>query len=246
MRYFTLAAIALVALSVAVVVAIVLTSNNSDSSTTSDEAVVQPSLSMPPPLSPSPAPEQPAEINNPTATTTSPAGETMSDSVTSVTIFGQIWDIATSNVVFLEDMDLMGTIPTEVGLFTNLFNLHLRINPLVGPIPSEIGQLQKLNFMNIGGNPSLYGTVPTELGRLTALEWLGLWDSSYVGTIPTVLGQLTAALDVGRPQFAIKPTIWYHSNRSRAARPREIIVAVWQRCPRGDRALRVTGSDSPG
>lgn len=179
MRYFTLAAIVLVAISVAVVVSIGLMRDRNSASNDKVNAVPSPTLS------PQLAPTLPENTN-------ATVGET--PIITNVTAFGQVWDIATT-LIFLEDNGLTGTIPTEVGLLTNLFNFHLRINSLTGPLPSEIGQLQKLNFMNVGGNPGLTGTLPTELGLLTSLKWLGLWDSSYVGTIPTVLGQLTA-LDV--------------------------------------------------
>jgi len=62
-------------------------------------------------------------------------------------------------------------------------------NQLVGAIPSEIGLLAKLEYLVFGQN-FLTGNLPTELGGLTALETLDFSYNNLSGTIPTQICQL--------------------------------------------------------
>jgi hypothetical protein len=45
----------------------------------------------------------------------------------------------------LYNNNLTGTIPTELGLLTNLMNLDLEDNCLTGVVPSELGDLPSLD-----------------------------------------------------------------------------------------------------
>ena len=68
--------------------------------------------------------------------------------------------------------------------------LRLRSNGLAGPIPIEIGELNHLEWLNLGGN-QLYGDIPSELGGLSELRGLGLYGNRISGTIPPELGDLS-------------------------------------------------------
>ena len=84
------------------------------------------------------------------------------------------------------DNELKGTIPSEVGLLTQLMALVFNNNELVGTIPSEVGLLTQLTYLAIKDN-KLVGTIPSEVGLLTQLKILRFRDNELVGTIPASL-----------------------------------------------------------
>ena len=59
----------------------------------------------------------------------------------------------------------------------------------IGSIPPEIGRLQVLTYLIIGGN-QLTGSIPPEIGRLSRLEYLYLDQNRLTGSIPPEIGQL--------------------------------------------------------
>lgn len=103
--------------------------------------------------------------------------------------------------IFLEDNNLVGEIPSEVGDLLALEALDLSGNQLGGTIPPEIGNLTSLSRhsngsniaqyvrfagLNLSGN-ALTGTIPLELGELTSLEDLNLSNNQLEGEVPTAL-----------------------------------------------------------
>ena len=84
---------------------------------------------------------------------------------------------------------LTGTIPTEVGLLSELYSLGLFDHELSGTLPTELGLLKEsdsVQHLSLFGN-SLSGTIPTELGGLKMMGSIFLDDNSLSGTIPTEL-----------------------------------------------------------
>ena len=63
--------------------------------------------------------------------------------------------------------------------------MHLNDNELTGPIPTELGQLTELYALILDGN-ELTGPIPTELGQLTELYALYL-DGNHLTCIPATL-----------------------------------------------------------
>ena len=85
------------------------------------------------------------------------------------------------------------TIPTEIGLMTEVVSLRLRLNPLAdGSLPSELWHLTKLTDLDIGSMQ--LSTIPTEIFQLTKLEVLSL-DSGLLPTIPSELLQNLTSLE---------------------------------------------------
>mmetsp|Transcript_6050 Transcript_6050/g.13486 ORF Transcript_6050/g.13486 Transcript_6050/m.13486 type:complete len:132 (-) Transcript_6050:111-506(-) len=80
-------------------------------------------------------------------------------------------------------MSLNGTLPTEVGLLTNLEKFLVDLNRLSGTIPSQLGNLTNLERLFLGGN-RLTGQMPTELGRLTNLQIFSFDGNDLSGAIP--------------------------------------------------------------
>ena len=91
----------------------------------------------------------------------------------------------------LGDYTLTGSIPTELGDLSSLEYLDLSGNSLTGTIPTELGDLSNLTRLYLYFN-LLSGSIPTELGDLSSLKWLHLRGNSLTGTIPTELGDLSS------------------------------------------------------
>ena len=68
----------------------------------------------------------------------------------------------------LNNANLTGTIPPEIGNLTHLVYLFLYDNKLTGTIPPEIGNLDNLENFDINNN-FLTGVVPPEINNLTRL-----------------------------------------------------------------------------
>ncbi len=90
----------------------------------------------------------------------------------------------------LDNNNLTGTLPVELGNLAQLQELDLWRNTLTGSIPTELGNLSQLQRLNLYDN-SLSGTLPTELGNLAQLQELDLWRNTLTGSIPTELGNLS-------------------------------------------------------
>ncbi|XP_021732086.1 protein TOO MANY MOUTHS-like [Chenopodium quinoa] len=75
-------------------------------------------------------------------------------------------------------------IPAFLGrLGPSLQTLVLRENGLVGPIPSELGNLTRLRVLDLSRN-NLNGSIPVSLGRVIGLRSLDLSGNRLMGQIP--------------------------------------------------------------
>ena len=85
---------------------------------------------------------------------------------------------------------LQGEIPSEIGKLTNLEYIDLYDNQLTGEIPAELENLSNLKHLNLGSN-YLTGKIPSELGNLSNLEHLNLSSNQLTEEIPTEIWNLT-------------------------------------------------------
>ena len=95
---------------------------------------------------------------------------------------------------------LKGSIPSELMNLTLLTSLSLRghtLGELGGGIPSEIGQLKRLRFLDVSYNElgvvTGAGVIPTEISNLSHLEELNMANSfttSHGERLQTVIGSL--------------------------------------------------------
>ncbi|WP_299894931.1 T9SS type A sorting domain-containing protein [uncultured Aquimarina sp.] len=96
-----------------------------------------------------------------------------------------------------------GSIPPEIEDLTELKNLFIGAEEnLIGPIPSEIGNLGKLESLSFFGN-SLSGEIPSSLGNLSNLKNLFFSQNKLTGEIPASLGNLSqlTSLNLSRNEF---------------------------------------------
>jgi len=126
-------------------------------------------------------------------------------------------DLEDANVVVarivLNNNNVVGVLPAEIAMFTEVTQLILYDNKISGPIPSEIFEMTKLtaidlfnneltgeiseNFANLVNMVGLYlsennlsGQIPAALAQMTQLEHLWLEDNNLTGPIPEELGDL--------------------------------------------------------
>jgi Leucine-rich repeat (LRR) protein len=122
----------------------------------------------------------------------------VSDHVTSVdlnnnnlagTIPVELGNLPNLSQLYLYFNRLSGAIPAELGNFKNLKRLYLFNNQLTGSIPPELGNLSNLIGLSLVFN-QLSGEIPKELGNLSKLRWFYLSYNRLEGSIPGELGQL--------------------------------------------------------
>ena len=88
----------------------------------------------------------------------------------------------------LESIGGLEMLPAEIGNLSSLQELHL-INSSLKTLPAEIGDLSSLRVLDLL-NSSLK-TLPAEIGNLTSLQWLNL-RSNQLSTLPPEMGNLFA------------------------------------------------------
>ena len=94
-------------------------------------------------------------------------------------------------VLTLSDNQLTGTLPSELGNLARLEGLNLYNNDLAGSIPASLGNLADLLRLDLSGN-DLTGPIPVELGDLGNLRGLYLQHNDLTGTLPAQLGNLAS------------------------------------------------------
>ena len=127
----------------------------------------------------------------------------------------EIGELANLEWLYLDDNDLSGPIPPEIGELANLERLYLDDNDLSGPIPPEIGELANLEQLYLDQN-DLSGPIPPEIGELANLEQLYLDQNDLSGPIPPEIGNLgnLASLRLGENDLSgrIPPEIGHFAN----------------------------------
>jgi hypothetical protein len=64
-------------------------------------------------------------------------------------------------------------------------DLFVSSNAFTGSLPSELGSLVDLKFLEFSNCKNLGGTVPSEIGVLEYLEALNIIETGITGTIPS-------------------------------------------------------------
>ncbi|KAL3654351.1 Protein NSP-INTERACTING KINASE 2 [Castilleja foliolosa] len=96
--------------------------------------------------------------------------------------------LAIPSQVLLQDNNITGAIPSELGKLAKLQAIDLSDNLLTGQIPFSLSQLNTLQYLRLNNN-SLTGTIPIALGNLTQLTFLDLSFNNLSGPVPTHLSK---------------------------------------------------------
>jgi hypothetical protein len=89
----------------------------------------------------------------------------------------------------LENNNLQGTIPKEIGALSQLTELDLEHNSLSGTIPHSIASLSRLEYLDLDEN-KLVGTIPEKIYSLSMLKALDLDTNMLTGTISSNIANL--------------------------------------------------------
>jgi len=110
---------------------------------------------------------------------------------TEVEIFEECYDIELTTELDLENQELSGLIPIEIGSLINLVTLNLSYNALSGEIPAEIENLINLETLRLNDN-SLSGEIPSEIGNLTLLGDFRLHNNNLSGEVPSGIANMSS------------------------------------------------------
>jgi LRR receptor-like serine/threonine-protein kinase FLS2 len=113
--------------------------------------------------------------------------------------------------LYIDNCNIKGIIPREIGNLSNLMALSLRTNQLVGPIPTTVGRLHKLQLLRLDKN-RLGNPIPFDLCHLESLFKLYLGGNELSGPIPACVKNLTSLralyLDSNRLTSTIPLSLW--------------------------------------
>ncbi|KAF7804078.1 leucine-rich repeat receptor-like tyrosine-protein kinase PXC3 [Senna tora] len=112
------------------------------------------------------------------------------------TIPSEICNLSRLQFLLVGQNSIRGEIPHAIGNCAKLLELQMGSNYLTGIIPSEIGHIRNLQIaLNLSFN-HLHGPVPPELGRLDKLVALDVSNNRLSGTIPADLKGMLSLIEV--------------------------------------------------
>ena len=89
----------------------------------------------------------------------------------------------------LNNNNLSGPLPSNLGKIKSLLNLILYDNLITGPLPASFGNLIKLTNVDLSYN-TIIGSIPSSIGNMSNLLYLTLSNNQFTGIIPASLGNL--------------------------------------------------------
>jgi hypothetical protein len=90
----------------------------------------------------------------------------------------------------LTAQDLRGSIPADVGLWSNMASFVVSLNQLNGTLPFTMERWTDLNKFSVSDN-ALKGSLPPGIGRWTGLMYFGVYNNLLTGTLPASIGTWT-------------------------------------------------------
>ncbi|XP_071686399.1 protein NSP-INTERACTING KINASE 2-like [Rutidosis leptorrhynchoides] len=86
--------------------------------------------------------------------------------------------------------NLSGYLSPSIVNLTNLQTVLLQNNQILGPIPIELGRLPKLQTLDLSNN-MFTGEIPSSLANIKSLQYLRLNNNSLTGPVPQALANMT-------------------------------------------------------
>ncbi|CAM8950497.1 unnamed protein product [Rhodiola kirilowii] len=99
------------------------------------------------------------------------------------TLSSSIANLTNLQIVLLQNNNISGPVPPEVGRLSKLLTLDLSNNSFTGELPSSLSNLQSLQYMRLNNN-SLSGPIPPSIANLTQLALLDLSYNNLSGPVP--------------------------------------------------------------
>ena len=90
-----------------------------------------------------------------------------------------------------------GSIPTGLGLLTNLISLDLSWNQLTGSLPSELGNLSSAANIVLSSN-SITGRIPPEIAGIRGLETIEVVATGINEVPPEICGNVDTRVIVDK------------------------------------------------
>jgi Leucine-rich repeat (LRR) protein len=81
---------------------------------------------------------------------------------------------------------MSGTLPADVGLWSELVFFRVAGTNVAGTLPTTIGLWSSLTYFSVSANQHT-GTVPTEVGAWSSLTQIRLNDNNFIASLPTTI-----------------------------------------------------------
>jgi len=102
-----------------------------------------------------------------------------------------------NHVLIIDENNLSGTIPNEIGHLSQLEVLSLRKNKIVGQIPESLYNNKNLKEILLSQN-KLSGTLSSNLEVMISLEKMYIDGNDFTGPIPDALCRIDLMIDCVR------------------------------------------------
>ncbi len=106
-----------------------------------------------------------------------------------VDVLGKQFSLIETRVIDFSFKNIVGEIPNDISILTNLTTLKLNNNFFTGSIPSFIYKMENLEFINLNHN-YLSGSISPDIGFLSNLKELWIAENQLSGKLPVQIGQL--------------------------------------------------------
>lgn len=106
-----------------------------------------------------------------------------------VSALGKKFSLIETTVIDLSFKNIVGEIPNDLSILTNLTTLKLNNNFFTGSIPDFIYKMKNLEFINFSHN-SLSGSISPDIVFLENLKELWIAENQFTGGLPIQIGQL--------------------------------------------------------
>jgi len=107
---------------------------------------------------------------------------------------------------FYDNFALTGNIPTEIGNLERLEDVEMSWTKLSGTIPDEIISCKELRVLELGYT-QLTGSITSDIEDLKHLRHLSLTNTTIIGTIPSEVGKLQELAELYLSRTNIEGTI---------------------------------------
>jgi Leucine-rich repeat (LRR) protein len=95
----------------------------------------------------------------------------------------------------LSQLHLNGSLPSIIGQLTLLNYLDVSVNGITSSLPTQLGFLTAMEQLLLNNN-NITGVIPTEIGLLTLLGQFVFNSNQFYGSLPSQLGQLINLVDL--------------------------------------------------